>query len=134
MVSYFPEKTPSTPKNLFTFALFCPDCLKICIDGERKGEAGEQPGSIQKGTPPPFGERKECLAPIIFRTKNTAKSRLGLIGKNFGKNLRENVSGERKPPILWKGGEVLKYERLDAKIVELFVNARGEFFHFVFVP
>ena len=29
------------------------------------------------------------------------------------------------PPILWKGGEVLKYERLDAKIVELFVIARG---------
>ena len=66
--------------------------------------------SLQKGTPPPVGERQECLAPIIFRTKkveksspqeniifrtkNTAKSRLGLIGKNFGKNLRENVSGE----------------------------------------
>ena len=65
--------------------------------------------SIRKGTPPPFGERQEPLAliifrtkkveksspqeNIIFRTKNTEKSRLGLIGKNFGKNLRENVSG-----------------------------------------
>lgn len=42
--------------------------------------------------------------------------------------------GKRKPPILRKGGGVLKYERLRAKIVELFGNARGEFFHFVFVP
>ena len=43
--------------------------------------------------PPPFGKRQVPLAPIIFRTKNTEKSRLGKIGKNFGKNLRENVSG-----------------------------------------
>ena len=35
---------------------------------------------------------------IIFRTKNTEKSRLGLIGKNFGKNLWENVSGVRESP------------------------------------
>ena len=55
--------------------------------------------------PPPFGERQVPSTPIIFRTKNTAKSRLGLIGKNFGKNLRENVSGKRKPPILRKGGK-----------------------------
>ena len=40
------------------------------------------------------------FAPIIFRTKNPEKSRLGLIGKNFGKNLWENVSGERKAPNL----------------------------------
>ena len=65
--------------------------------------------SIRKGTPPPFAERQEPLAPIIFRTKNSEKSRLGLIGKNFGKNLWENVSGVKgKPPILWKGGETLK--------------------------
>ena len=47
----------------------------------------------------------------------------------------ENVSGERKAPNLVERGQgVLKYGRLDAKIVELFVIARGEFFHFVFVP
>lgn len=93
--------------------------------------------SIQKGHPPPSGERKERLAPIIFRTKNTAKSRLGLIEKKFGKFLRENVSGKRKAPnLVERGRGVLKYERikLGAKIVELFGNARGEFFHFVFVP
>ena len=56
-------------------------------------KAGYYLESIQKGTPPPFRERQVPLAPIIFRTKNTEKSRLGLIGKNFGKNLRENVSG-----------------------------------------
>ena len=47
----------------------------------------------KRDTPPPFGERQVPSTPIIFRTKNTEKSRLGLIGKNFGKNLRENVSG-----------------------------------------
>ena len=79
-----------------------------------RGAAGGQPGGIQKGTPPPPGERQERLAliifrtikveksspqeNIIFRTKNTAKSRLGLIGKNFGKNLWENVSGVKESP------------------------------------
>ena len=55
--------------------------------------------------PPHLPERQVPSTLIIFRTKNTEKSRLGLIGKNFGKNLRENVSGKRKPPILWKGGK-----------------------------
>ena len=70
--------------------------------------------SLQKGTPPPFAERQAPSTPIIFRTKNTAKSRLGLIGKNFGKNLRENVSGEKKAPnLVERGRGVLKYERID---------------------
>ena len=72
-------------------------------------KAGYYLESIQKGTPPPFAERQVPSTPIIFRTKkveksspqetiifrtkNTEKSRLGKIGKNFGKNLRENVSG-----------------------------------------
>ena len=44
--------------------------------------------------------------------------------------------GEEKAPNLVERGQgVLKYERIVwAKIVELFVIARGEFFHFVFVP
>ena len=84
-------------------------------------------GAYEKGHPPPLGVRQEPLAPIIFRTKNTEKSRLGLIGKNFGKNLWENVSGEEKAPNLVERGQgVLKYERIVwAKIVELFVIARG---------
>ena len=49
--------------------------------------------ACKKGHPPPFGERQVPSTPIIFRTKNPEKSRLGLIEKNFGKNLRENVSG-----------------------------------------
>ena len=84
--------------------------------------------SVQKTTPPPpFGKRQVPLVPIIFRTKNTEKSRLGKIGKNFGKNLRENVSGEEKAPNLVERGQgVLKYERIIwAKIVELFVITRG---------
>ena len=49
--------------------------------------------SIGQGTPPLLPERQTPSTPIIFRTKNTEKSRLGLIGKNFGKNLWENVLG-----------------------------------------
>ena len=64
--------------------------------------------AYEKGIPLPFAERQVPFIPIIFRTKNTEKSRLGLIGKNFGKNLWENVSGKGKPPILWRGGETLK--------------------------
>ena len=56
--------------------------------------------AYKKGHPPPFGERQVPSTPIIFRTKNTTKSRLGKIRKNFGKNLWQNVSGKRKPPIL----------------------------------
>ena len=71
-------------------------------------------------------EKSSPQETIIFRTKNTEKSHLGLIGKNFGKNLWENVSGERKAPNLVERGQgVLKYERIVwAKIVELFVIAR----------
>ena len=54
--------------------------------------------AYEKGHPPPFGERQVPSTPIIFRTKNPEKSRLGKIGKNFGKNLRENVSWERESP------------------------------------
>ena len=83
--------------------------------------------SLQKGTPPPIAGASKVFTPIIFRTKNPEKSRLGKIGKNFGKNLRENVSGEEKAPNLVERGQgVLKYERIVwAKIVELFGIARG---------
>ena len=84
--------------------------------------------SLQKVTTPPLlQERQVPSTPIIFRTKNPEKSRLGKIGKNFGKNLRENVSGKEKAPNLVERGQgVLKYERIVwAKIVELFVIARG---------
>ena len=109
--------------------------------------------SIRKGIPPPIAGASKVSTPIIFRaikveksspqeniifrTKKVEKSRLGLIGKNFGKNLWENVSGEEKAPnLVERGRGTLKYERIKfgAKIVELFGNARGEFFHFVFVP
>ena len=81
-----------------------------------------------------MGKRPAPSTPIIFRTKNPEKSRLGLIEKNFGKNLWENVSGERKAPNPEERGRGAKIRKISAKIVELFVIARGEFFHFVFVP
>ena len=72
--------------------------------------------SMQKGIPPPFAERQEPSTPIIFRTKNTEKSRLGLIGKNFGKNLWENVSGERKAPNLVERGRGAKIRKIDLRM------------------
>ena len=82
--------------------------------------------SIHKWTPPPIWGAKSAFTTIMFPTKNTEKSHLGLGGKNFGKNLRENVSGEEKAPNLMERGQgVLKYERIVwAKIVELFVITR----------
>ena len=107
----FPRKHQDTPrKNSFLplFALF--RCLFDLLECWTSLEQ-EQMNALaiwracSKGHPPPLAERQAPSTPIIFRTKNTAKSRLGLIGKNFGKNLWENVSGKRKPPILWKGGK-----------------------------
>lgn len=57
--------------------------------------------------------------------------------KKFRKKFAGKCFGERKAPnLVERGRGVLKYERikLGAKIVELFVIARGQFFHFVFVP
>ena len=79
--------------------------------GEDSGSIREHPGVYKKGHPPPFGERQEPFTPIIFRTKNPEKSRLGRIEKNFGKNLRENVSGEEKAPNLVERGRDAKIRK-----------------------
>ena len=83
--------------------------------------------AYEKGHPPPFAGASKVFTPIIFRTKkveksspqeniifrtkNTEKSHLGLIGKNFGKNLRENVSGEEKAPNLVERGRDAKIRK-----------------------
>lgn len=93
--------------------------------------------AYNKGHPPPFRKRKTPFTPIIFRTKNTAKSRLGRLEKISEKICRKMFREKREAPnLVERGRGVLKYERikLGAKIVELFGNARGEFFHFIFVP
>ena len=79
---------------------FCPVSDAFCPDDRQERERPEDKrgcllymGAQNKGHPPLLPERQTPSTPIIFRTKNTEKSRLGLIGKNFGKNLWENVSG-----------------------------------------
>lgn len=116
----FPRKHRTPPKNSLFLPVFAENLPRLSenlpqVEQERssRGAAGEQPGSIQKETPPPAGERQECLAPIIFRTKNTAKSHLALVEKNFGKNLWENVSGERKAPNLDERGRGAKIRKID---------------------
>ena len=56
--------------------------------------------SMQKGIPPPFRERQVLFTPIIFRTKNPEKSRLGLGEKISEKICGKMFRGKRKPPIL----------------------------------
>ena len=83
--------------------------------------------SIQKRTPPPIWGATSALYPHNFSHQKYSKKSACLWEKKFGKNLRENVSGERKAPNLVERGQgVLKYERikLGAKIVELFGIAR----------
>ena len=72
--------------------------------------------SMQKGIPPLFTERQAPSTPIVFRTKNTEKSRLGVIGKNFGKDLRENVSGEEKAPNLVERGRSAKIRKISLRM------------------
>ena len=99
----------------------------------RKGKAQRTKGDAcyiwehrTRDTPPLLPERQTPSTLIIFRTENTGKSHPALGRKNFGKNLRENVSGKEKAPNLVERGQgVLKYERIVwAKIVELFVITR----------
>ena len=115
-------------------------------EGRDKIDAGAILKGHKRGTPPPIcgatrafhphnfshhkNRKKFAQEDIIFRTENIEKSQpKGLVDVEkfseifYGRMFR----GKRKPPILRRGGEVLKYERLVscAKIVELFWNARG---------
>ena len=90
----------------------------------------------ERDTPPIWGATS-ALHPHNFSHQKYRKKSPWSDWKKFRKNLWENVSGKRKAPnLVERGLGTLKYERIKfgAKIVELFVIARGEFFHFVFVP
>ena len=115
----FPIKHQSTPKKNSLLPLFalirCPFDLVECRRSP-EAEANESRLDIyrayKKSHPPPlFAERQVPFTPIIFRTKNIAKSQpKGLVDVEkfseifYGRMFR----GKGKPPILWKGGEVLK--------------------------
>ena len=75
---------------MFTFDLFCPDSIPFCPCGvvEEAGDAGVNKcrllyseDATNDTHPPPIWGRKKPFTPIIFRTKNTAKSRLGRLEK-----------------------------------------------------
>ena len=69
--------------------------------------------AYKKGHPPYLGSKKS-LYPHNFSHQKYSKKSPWQIGKNFGKNLRENVSGKEKAPNLVERGQgVLKYERID---------------------
>lgn len=69
--------------------------------------------------------------------KYSKKSAYPWVEKISEKICGKMFRGKKKAPnLVERGRETLKYERIKfgAKIVELFVIARGKFFHFVFVP
>ena len=82
--------------NWYAFALF--ECWRSLEDAYVNECWLIYRESLQKEPPPPIWGASKVFTPIIFRTKKVEKSRLGLIGKNFGKNLWENVSGEKESP------------------------------------
>ena len=107
---------------MFTFDLFLPDCLKIRLIGVPE-EAGVPCVNVchvgiwrkptKRDTPPIWGATS-ALYPHNFSHQKYSKKSPWQIGKNFGKNLQENVSGKKKAPNLVERGQgVLKYERID---------------------
>ena len=146
-VSEIPEKTPKHTKNLFTFAPFCPDSMPFCPCGvmEGAGDAGVNicrllysEDATNDTHPPPYLGSKKALYPHNFSHQKSRKKSPWPDWKKISEKICEKMfRGKRKAPnLVERGRGVLKYERikLGAKIVELFGNASGEFFHFVFVP
>ena len=115
----------------------CPDCLKIRHEGsEMNGSPllyGEQ---ATRDTPPIWGATR-ALHPHNFSHQKYRKKSPCLGWEKFRKKFVGKCFGEENAPnLVERGRGTLKYERIKfgAKIVGLFGNARGEFFHFVFVP
>ena len=130
----FPRWDKTKQINVY-FCHFLPwfDALLTLWGLEEPGSRGEWKPvwyieSIQKEPPPPILGWKKLSTPIIFRAIKIEKSSPTFGWKIFRKFFSgECFGGKGKPPILRRGGEVLRHERLVscAKIVELFVNARG---------
>ena len=128
VVSDFPEVRQKRANKCLLLTCFWPVWLKICHDGGHEGGLREHPEgtedkresgymeSMQKRTPPPLGKRQEPSTPIIFRTKNTGKSRLGLIGKNFRKQFAGKCFGERKAPNLVERGRSAKIRKISLRM------------------
>lgn len=70
----------------------------------------------QRDTPPPFAERQVPFTPIIFRTKNTAKSRLGRLEKISEKICGKMFRGKRKAPNLVERGLGAKIRKIDLRM------------------
>ena len=69
--------------------------------------------SMQKGTHPPIWGAEKPFTPIIFRTKNTAKSRLGRLEKISEKICGKMFRGKEKAPNLVERGLGAKIRKID---------------------
>ena len=69
--------------------------------------------SIRKRDTPPIDGATSALYPHNFsHQKSRKKFALARLEKISEKICGKMFRGKGKPPILWEGGEVLKYERL----------------------
>ncbi len=69
----FPRKHQAPPKIYSLLPLFTENLPRWSRKGSRKGEAGEQPGSIQKGTPPPSRGAARAFSPHNFSRHKSRK-------------------------------------------------------------
>ena len=91
---------------MFTFATFRPDSMPVCLGGvpEDSGDAGVNVCRLlysedaKRATPPPIWGAKTPFTPIIFRTKNTAKSQPAFGWKKFRKKFAGKCFGEKESP------------------------------------
>ncbi len=101
-----------TGANKSLFAMQCRNVRGHATRGQKGMPICYMEG-MQKGIPPPICGAARAFYPHNFPHQKYSKKspwpdwkkfRKKFVGKCFG--------GKGKPPILWKGGEVLKYERL----------------------
>ena len=69
----------------------------------------------KRDTPPYLGSKKR-LYPHNFSHQKSRKKSPWQIGKNFGKNLWENVSGEEKAPNLVERGRSAKIRKISLRM------------------
>lgn len=147
ILGFCPFRSPIFPRKhqgkqiKSNFCPILPICPDIRHDQSRKGGGNRTPFGVwrayKRDTPPIWGAARALCPHNFSHQKYSKKSAYPWVEKISEKICGKMFRGKKKAPnLVERGRETLKYERIKfgAKIVELFVIARGKFFHFVFVP
>ena len=100
------RENTNASKKKFTFAHFCPDCLKICHDesrkGSRKGGGKRTPFAVwrayEKGHPPPIWGAPRAFSPHNFSRQKYRKKSPWSDWKKFRKKFVGKCFGGRESP------------------------------------